>query len=50
MIRLDELGQRKDGTSNNSSVYKRGQADASFIKTNYLPSSSLQMHLLASSS
>ena len=27
MIRLDELGQRKDSSFGNSSVYKRGQAD-----------------------
>ena len=27
MIRLEELGQRKDSSSDNSSVYKRGQAD-----------------------
>ena len=31
----------------NSSVYKRGQADASSFKTNYLCSSSVQTNLLA---
>ena len=33
MIRLDELGQRKDSSSDNSSVYKRGKADGLSVKT-----------------
>ena len=48
MIRLDELGQlRKDSSSDDSSVYKRGQADGSCVKTNYLRSLSVQTNLLA---
>ena len=42
MVRLDERGQRKDSSSDNSSVYKRRQADGSSVKTNYLHSSSVQ--------
>ena len=47
MIRLDELGQRNDSSSDNSSVYKRGQADGSSVETNYYRSSSDQTNLLA---
>ena len=47
MIRPDELGQGKDSSSNNSSVYKNGQAGKSSDKTNYLRSFSVQMNLLA---
>ena len=47
MIRLDELRQGKGSSSDNSSVYKHGQADGSSVKTNYLRSSSLQTNLLA---
>ena len=36
MIRLDELGRGIDSSSHNSSAYKRGQADGSSVKTNYL--------------
>ena len=39
---LDELEQRKDTSSDNWSVYKRGQADGSSVKRNYLRSSSVQ--------
>ena len=38
---------RKDSSSNNSTVYIRGQADGSSVKTNYLRSSSVQTNLLA---
>ena len=53
MIRLDELGQRKDtvhissDTAGGSSVCGRGQAYESSVKTNYLHSSSVQTNLLA---
>ena len=47
MIRLDGLRQGKDSSSDNSSVYKLGQADRSSVKTNYLHSSSVQTNLLA---
>ena len=47
MICLSELGQGKDSSSDNSSVYKHGQADGSSVKTNYLRSSSVQTNLLA---
>ena len=33
MIRLDELGQRRDSSSHNSSAYKRGQADGSSVSS-----------------
>ena len=36
MIRLSVLGQGKDSSSDNSSVYKHGQADGSCVKTNYV--------------
>lgn len=36
MIRLDELRQRKDSSSGNLSVYKRGKVDGSSVKTNLL--------------
>ena len=42
MIRLDELGQGKYSSSNNSSLYKHGQADEPSVKTNYLRSSFFQ--------
>ena len=38
---------RKNSSSNNRTVYKRGQADGSSVKTNYLRSSSVQTDLLA---
>ena len=38
---------RKNSLSDNSTVYKRGQADGSFVKTSYLRSSSVQTNLLA---
>ena len=47
MIHLDELGQRRDSSSHNSSAYKRGQADGSSVKTNYLRSSPVQTNFLA---
>ena len=47
MIRLDELGQGKGSSCDNSSVYKKGQADGSSVKTNYLRSSSVQTNWLA---
>ena len=40
-----KLGQRKDSSSDNSSVYKRGQTDGSSVKTNYLRSSFVQTNL-----
>ena len=47
MIRLEELGQGIDSSSNNLSVYKHGQADGSSVKTNYLCSWSVQTNLFA---
>ena len=38
---------RKNSSFDNSSVYKRGQADGSSVKTNYRRSSSVQTNLLA---
>ena len=52
MIRLDELRQGKDSSSDNSSVYssyKHGQADGSSVKTNNLRSLSFQTCLRSSS-
>ena len=40
IIRVDELGQGKDGSSDNSFACKREQADGSSVKTNYVHSSS----------
>ena len=40
MLETDELGQRKDGSSANSSVHKRGKEGGSIVKMNYLRSSS----------
>ena len=36
MTRVDELGQRKDSSSDNWFVYKRGQAQGSSVQTNVL--------------
>ena len=38
---------RKNSSFNNWTVYERGQADGSSVKTNYLRSSSVQTNLLA---
>ena len=40
MLETDELGQRKDGSSANSSAHKRGKEGGSSVKMNYLRSSS----------
>ena len=48
MIRLEELEQGIDSSSNNLSVYKHRQADGSSVKMNYLCSwSVIQTNLLA---
>jgi hypothetical protein len=47
IIRLDELGQRKDSSSHNSSVYKHGRVDGSSVKTDYRCNASVQTNLLA---